>query len=443
MSVGPTAVANTRLDAIPTGWSITKLGRTARIGNGATPRREKREYWDRGVVPWLNSSAVNQARVVSSPESVTDIALAECHLPIVSPGSVLVGLTGQGRTRGMATILDIEATVNQHLAYVAPDRARWCPDFLLWFLTAAYDDLRRISEENGSTKGGLTCEALKQLRVLVPPINEQRRIALNLNEQTAKTDTLIEEQRRLIEMLRERRKALIEEIVLRGLGSSVKSENLESWLPATPSHWRVTQLGFMSDTLAGYAFPSDGFSVDRDHVRLLRGVNVKPGRVDWADVVYWNTHDTPVPAEFDLQAGDLVFGMDRPFVGGGVRIAAISEDDLPALLLQRVMRIRPGTEGDAGYFRYVISTDAFYDYLEPLFTGVSVPHVSEWQVRKFKMPFPPLDEQRRMARHLDAETAKIDTLIAESERFIELARERRSALITAAVTGQIDVGEAA
>ncbi|MFE9990080.1 hypothetical protein ACFYRK_24850 [Streptomyces sp. NPDC005381] len=304
-------------------------------------------------------------------------------------------------------------------------------------------EMTRLSRGIWSSRLRLYPDVFLSMAIPVPSLEEQRAIASYLDRETARIDTLIEQQQQLIEMLHERRKALIEEIVFRGLGSSATSENLESWLPATPSHWRVTQLGFMSDTLAGYAFPSDGFSTDLDHVRLLRGVNVKPGRLDWTDVVYWNSHATPVPAEFDLQAGDLVFGMDRPFVGGGVRIAAISEDDLPALLLQRVMRIRPGAEGDPRYFRYVMSTDAFYDYLEPLFTGVSVPHVSEWQVRKFKMPFPPLDEQRCMATLLDAETAKIDTLIAESKRFIELARERRSALITAAVTGQVDVRKAA
>ncbi|MDQ0683680.1 type I restriction enzyme S subunit [Streptomyces achromogenes] len=191
------------------GSGADKLGRTARIGNGSTPRRENRAYWDGGDVPWLNSSVVNQTRVHSAVEFTTAAALAECHLPIVPPGSVLVGLTGQGKTRGMATILDIEATVNQHLAYVTPDRAKWWPDYLLWLLTAAYDDLRRISEENGSTKGGLTCEALKQLRVIIPPIDEQRRIAFHLDERTAKTDTLIAETERFIELARERRSALI------------------------------------------------------------------------------------------------------------------------------------------------------------------------------------------------------------------------------------------
>ncbi|OLT26293.1 hypothetical protein BJF83_21685 [Nocardiopsis sp. CNR-923] len=191
------------------GSGADKLGRTARIGNGSTPRRENREYWDGGNIPWLNSSVVNQGRVGSAAECVTATALVECHLPIVPRGSILVGLTGQGKTRGMATILDLEATVNQHLAYITPDQGRWDPDYLMWLLTGTYDDLRRISEENGSTKGGLTCEALKQLRVTVPPIDEQRRLASHLAEQTAKIDTLIAETERFIELSTERRSALI------------------------------------------------------------------------------------------------------------------------------------------------------------------------------------------------------------------------------------------
>lgn len=191
------------------GFGADKLGRTARIGNGSTPRRENREYWDGGDIPWLNSSVVNQGRVGSAAQFVTSTALVECHLPVVPPGSILVGLTGQGKTRGMATILDLEATVNQHLAYITPDQDRWHPDYLMWLLTGAYDDLRRISEENGSTKGGLTCEALKKLRVTAPPIEEQRRLASHLDEQTSKIDTLIAETERFIELARERRSALI------------------------------------------------------------------------------------------------------------------------------------------------------------------------------------------------------------------------------------------
>lgn len=194
---------------IDAGATADKLGRSARIGNGSTPRRETTNYWYGGEFPWLNSSVVNQSRVTQADQFVTDVALSECHLPIVAPGSVLVGLTGQGKTRGMATLLEIEATINQHVAYITPDRGTWLPEYLLWSLRASYDDLRRLSEENGSTKGGLTCEALKQYRLAIPSLDEQRRVATYLDEQTAKIDSLIGETERFIELSRERRAALI------------------------------------------------------------------------------------------------------------------------------------------------------------------------------------------------------------------------------------------
>lgn len=280
---------------------------------------------------------------------------------------------------------------------------------------------------------------LDNVPVLLPPIDEQRTIADYLDRETARIDTLIEEQQRLIALLRERRTATIAQAVFAGVDGADTTESAAPWLPPTPTDWSITQLGFLADTLAGYAFPSDGFSFNAQDTRLLRGINIKPGRIDWSDIVYWNLEVSPVPSEYVLSEGDLVLGMDRPFVAEGVRVTAIGATDTPSLLLQRVLRIRPLNGGNKDYLRYVVSTGAFLAYLEPLFTGVSVPHISEWQVRKFKMPLPPTEEQRRIASHLDEQTAKIDTLIAETERFIELSRERCSALITAAVTGQIDV----
>lgn len=191
------------------GSSVDKLGRATRIGNGSTPRRDQTAYWNDGDFPWLNSSVVNESRVTSADQFVSDRALRECHLPVVAAGSILVGLTGQGKTRGMATILDIEATVNQHVAYITPDSGTWHSEFLLWLMRASYVTLRRLSEENGSTKGGLTCEALKQFRVVVPTLDEQRRVAAYLAEQTSKIDTLIAEADQFIELSKERRAALI------------------------------------------------------------------------------------------------------------------------------------------------------------------------------------------------------------------------------------------
>jgi len=190
------------------GWRSVRLGWIATIGNGSTPLRENPQYWEGGSFPWLNSTVVNQDRVTSADQFVTQVALKECHLPIVPRGSVLVGITGQGRTRGMSTLLDIEATINQHMAYLTP-RPDVLPEFVLAALTAAYEELRLISEGGGSTKGALTCEDLKHYRIALPDTQEQHRIVDSLAQVTAATTQMVADAQEAIMLSRERRVALI------------------------------------------------------------------------------------------------------------------------------------------------------------------------------------------------------------------------------------------
>lgn len=285
---------------------------------------------------------------------------------------------------------------------------------------------------------------LRSISIPTPPIFEQKLIVDYLDHETARLDTLIKTQENLVSALQERRQASIEQTVFRGLDeSALKSPRGAEWLPDVPSHWNLLQLGFVADTLPGYAFPSESFSYRPSDVPLLRGINIKPGRIDWSDTVYWDEDSNPVSKEFALREGDLVLGLDRPFVSGGVRVATVNENDVPSLLLQRTLRLRTRPEGVQAYLRYMLMTKAFLAYLEPQFTGVSVPHMSEWQVRKFVMPFPPIEEQREIVDRLDDEVRAIERTMSKARRFIELAKERRVALITAVVTGQIDVGKQA
>ena len=100
------------LGEIPVHWEVWKLGHSAALGNGSTPSRNNAAYWIDGTIPWLNSSVVNQYEATRADQFVTDVALRECHLPLVKSGSVLVAITGQGKTRGQAVVLSFDATVN-------------------------------------------------------------------------------------------------------------------------------------------------------------------------------------------------------------------------------------------------------------------------------------------------------------------------------------------
>ncbi|MCK6572455.1 restriction endonuclease subunit S [Myxococcota bacterium] len=197
------------LGEIPAHWELWKVGHLAKVGNGSTPERDKVAYWSEGSFPWLNSSVVNHEEVTSSDQFVTDAALRECHLPRLRPGTVLVAITGQGKTRGQAVVLSIEATINQHMAFVAPDPALVDAWFLRWSFHRAYDYLRSISDDAGGTKGALTCEDVAGLRIPVPPPDEQRTIVEHIARETAKLDAVRAATERTIALLKERRSALI------------------------------------------------------------------------------------------------------------------------------------------------------------------------------------------------------------------------------------------
>lgn len=196
------------LGDVPEHWAVEKLSWLSRIGNGSTPATENLDYWADGNIPWLNSSCVNLDVVLEPSKLVTATALKACHLPMVPAGSILVGLTGQGKTRGMATMLGIDSTINQHIAYVTPFPALKV-SYAHWFLVASYDQLRFISDGNGGTKGGLTCDQLGRIRIPQMRADEQLQIAAYLDRETAEIDAAIADAREAIALSKERRAAVI------------------------------------------------------------------------------------------------------------------------------------------------------------------------------------------------------------------------------------------
>jgi len=197
------------LGDIPQHWDIKPVKFVAQIGNGSTPSRDNPNYWEDGDYPWLNSSVVNQETITEAEEFVTTLALRECHLPKIAPPAVLIGITGQGRTRGMASMLMFEATINQHVAYLKPYPSRAEVGFLRRVFDMVYLFLRSESDGGGSTKGAITCEQIANLKIPLPPLPEQAAIAAYLDKETAKLDALVGKVEEAVERLQEYRTALI------------------------------------------------------------------------------------------------------------------------------------------------------------------------------------------------------------------------------------------
>jgi type I restriction enzyme S subunit len=178
----------TEIGPIPDSWGVIDLGTLGRIGNGSTPKKSVPEYWIGGTYPWLTSAKVYDREIKEADQFVTEIALSRCHLPKVQPGSVVVAITGQGKTLGHCAVLGIEATINQHLAYIAVDQAKADPFFVRGYLETQYDYLRQVGAGGGSTKGALTCGFLRGMKIPLPQLDEQHEIVAILDAIDRKVD---------------------------------------------------------------------------------------------------------------------------------------------------------------------------------------------------------------------------------------------------------------
>lgn len=431
------------LGELPAHWDLWKVGHLARVGNGSTPERDNTEYWTDGSLPWLNSSIVNQAEVTTAEQFVTELARKECHLPLLHPGTVLIAITGQGKTRGQAVVLSIEATINQHMAFVAPNPTLIAAWFLRWALYRAYKYLRSISDDAGGTKGALTCEDVASLKIPVPPLAEQRAIVARLAHETARLDALLAAKQRLLALLAEKRKAIIATAVTRGLDPKVKlRDSGVPWLGQIPAHWSLVPLRYLLKL-----GPKNGISPQQagpDGVLSFSISAVRDGRATIEGNEKYVALDRSVASSYYLNSGDilLVRGNGNLSLVGtcGLLETAPEECTYPDIL----MLMRVGERVIADLLVAAINSPYVRQQIESLAQTTNGTYkLSGEDVRTLQIALPPVQEQHAIVEYIARETAKIDAVRAATERTIALLKERRSALIAAAVTGQLDVGTAA
>ncbi|MDH6186745.1 restriction endonuclease subunit S [Polaromonas sp. CG_23.6] len=191
---------------VPEHWAVSRLGHFATVENGTTPSKGNVAFWEAGNIPWVGSGEVNQGFVNEATENITELALRSCSLRLLPVDTVLVGMVGQGKTRGLAAILKIAATINQNLAAICTGQ-RLMPMFLVYFFGAAYEWIREAGR--GSNQAAMNCEIVGEFRLAIPSAEEQALILSKLAKMTLRIDLLSEKSKRSIALLRERRSAFI------------------------------------------------------------------------------------------------------------------------------------------------------------------------------------------------------------------------------------------
>lgn len=352
---------------------------------------------------------------------------------IFPPRTIVFAKVGAALLLGRIRLLGHEACLDNNLMGLIINHEEFCAIFLLYAMSLVRFDLLA----NPGAVPSLNEGQIGEFRLAIPPMVEQDSIARFLDRETAKIDALVEEQRRLIELLKEKRQAVISQAVTKGLNPHVttKPSSIE-WLGKVPEHWAVMPLKWLTDPdrpiMYGIVLPGPDVG---EGIPILKGGNVKPSRMNLESMAR-TTPEIEAPfARARLKEGDLVYAI-RGTIGDCELVPA---ELTGSNITQDVARVAIAENNSPRWARWALLASAVREDLACGSLGAAVRGVNIYDLKRANIPTPPPSEQEEIADFLDSETEKLDALTAEAQRAIDLLQERRTALISAAVTGKIDV----
>jgi len=332
----------------------------------------------------------------------------------------------------------------QNAVHRVRSRSGYSNGFLYYWLSllkgAGYIDLVC----NKATIAHLTVEKLRALPLFCPPQGEQQAIAAFLDRETAKIDALIAKKERLIKVLEEKQKATINQAMSQGLDTDTpRKDSGMAWIGAIPAHWEIGKLKFYLQSIEqGWSPLCENRQADSNEWGVLKAGCVNAAEFDATEQKALPAEMAPQP-KYEIRTGDVL--MSRANTRELLGSAAIVKCVRPRLLLcDKLYRLlaRP-TLLDPRYLVTVLRTHMMRYQMEREATGTSgsMQNIGQDTVQNLILPLPPLVEQRAMIDWFDAQTQMIGTLTVRLRTHIDTLHEHRTALISAAVTGKIDVRE--
>ena len=410
---------------IPKHWSKLKIGRTFRkIGSGTTPNTNTEKYYKDGNINWLNTGDLNDSYITSTKKKITQIAIDEIStLKLSSIDSIVIAL--YGATIGKLGHLKIETTTNQACC-VLSESEEIENRYLFYFLMAAKDFI--ISKAYGGGQPNISQDLIKQLYITAPSQIEQAAIAKYLDHQTAIIDELIEKKTKQIALLKEKRQAIINETITKGLDPTAKMKDSGiEWLGEIPENWEVKKLKFVYNIKKQIAgeLGYNVLSVTQKGIKIRDLDNLK-GQLS----MDYSKYQLVEKGDFIMNHMDLLTGFIDISNWNGVT----SPD-------YRVFHSIDKNCIDEYYlfiFQFCYSNKIFFGL------GQGVSQLGRWRMpaesfNNFIVPYPSKEEQQQIVDFLIEYTKSIDETIEKQLVAIEKLKEYRQSLISEAVTGKIDV----
>jgi len=425
------------LGRVPVGWQVKRLRFCTRINPS---KSETRGLDSRTAVSFVSMEAVGECGGLRLDQAkpLDEVTTGYTYF---RDGDVLIakitpcfenwkGAIAEGLENGVGF-----GTTELHVLRPGPDLDRK----YLFYLTLghAFRNIGRFYMYGAGGQKRVPEDFVRDFLHPIPSIDEQRAIAAFLDRETARIDALIEKKERQIELLHEKRAAVISHAVTKGLDPKVrmKDSGIE-WLGEIPEHWDTIECKFAFSIQLGKMLQNEPQTVNDEQVPYLKALHVRWESVDTSDLpeMWASLGDI---RRYSVRDGDLLV-----CEGGEVGRAGILRNSPAKCIMQNALhRVRPRGGNSNLFLMYLLEVASYRGWFDILCNRATIAHFTGEKFALLCIPLPPTNEQRAIAAFLDRETARIDALIEKIKKSIDLLREYRTALITAAVTGKIDVRE--
>jgi type I restriction enzyme S subunit len=394
----------TEVGVIPQDWELRELGYIASVAAGGTPSRENPAYWN-GEIPWVTTSQIDFNTITNADQHITELGLKNSAAKLLAPGTLLLALYGQGKTRGKVCTLGIQATTNQACASIVVSSAL-SRSYVFHSLASQYDVIRGLS--NSGSQENLNGQIVKSILVPLPPTKaEQEAIAEALSD----ADALIESLEQLIAKKHDLKQGAMQEL-LTG----------KKRLPGFKREWEVKSLGEIGESLIGLTYkPTD---VRSDGMLVLRSSNIFEGALRFEDNVFVAME---VPEKILVRSDDILICVrngSRDLIGKCAKIDERAQG-MTFGAFMAVFRTRFHNFVYHQFQSHVIKRQ-IREHL-----GATINQITNKSLNSFQIPFPTdEDEQAAIAAVLTDMDAEIAALEAELDKTRQLMQGMMHNLLT-------------
>jgi type I restriction enzyme S subunit len=418
---------------IPEEWETVPLKRIFKIINGGTPSSSEESYWN-GEIVWVTPndlSKLTEACIVDSERKITEDGLHNCSARIVPKGSIVISTRAP---IGYVAIAEVPLCTNQGCKSLVPTKVINNKYFYYWMHSISFY-LNVLGQ--GTTFLELSNSSLSVVELLTPSINEQKAIANFLDQKTAEIDGLIADKEKLIELLQEKRQAIITEAVTKGLNPNVrmKDSGIE-WIGEIPEHWEVKRIKYLA-TVNPSKSEVRHLPPEQEVTFIPMEKIVATGKVDYSIT---NTVENLIDGYTYFRDGDIIMAKVTPcFENGNIAIVNGLLNGI-GFGTTELHVLRCNNKCFNKFLFYYLQSDVFKSKgVSEMYGVAGLKRIPTDFILNYKLGIPDYLEQEQIANYLDEKTSQIDELVSNIQLQIQKLKEYRQSLISEAVTGKIDV----